>query len=111
VACAVAFVKAAFVPPHPRLYGQDIDDALHCRVLPNGNFEVGVHIADVSHFVEHNCAMDKEAADRSNTTYLVDRRLDMLPVRSRGGGAVAEAMPCVHCVSSCLCVCMLRPVV
>ena len=50
------------------------------RVLPNGNYEVGVHIADVSHFVEHNSAMDKEAADRSNTTYLVERRLDMLPV-------------------------------
>jgi hypothetical protein len=60
---------------------QDIDDALHVRALPNGNFEVGVHIADVGHFVIHNSAMDKEAADRSNTTYLVDRRLDMLPVR------------------------------
>ena len=70
----------ACVPVCLCVRAQDIDDALHCRVLPNGNFEVGVHIADVSHFVEHNCAMDKEAADRSNTTYLVDRRLDMLPV-------------------------------
>jgi exosome complex exonuclease DIS3/RRP44 len=60
---------------------QDIDDALHARELPNGNLEIGVHIADVSHFVEHNSAMDKEAADRANTTYLVERRLDMLPVR------------------------------
>lgn len=60
---------------------KDIDDALHARQLPNGNIEIGVHIADVSHFVIHNSAMDREAADRANTTYLVERRLDMLPVR------------------------------
>ena len=60
---------------------KDIDDALHVRRLPNGNFEVGVHIADVTFFVHHGTAIDVEAADRSNTTYLVERRLDMLPVR------------------------------
>ncbi|KAJ5168287.1 Exosome complex exonuclease dis3 [Penicillium canariense] len=58
---------------------QDIDDALHARALPNGNFEVGVHIADVSHFVKPNNAMDLEASVRGTTVYLVDKRIDMLP--------------------------------
>jgi exosome complex exonuclease DIS3/RRP44 len=58
---------------------QDIDDALHARKLPNGNFEVGVHIADVSHFVKPNNAMDLEASVRGTTVYLVDKRIDMLP--------------------------------
>ncbi|KAI9354526.1 hypothetical protein DFJ73DRAFT_624014 [Zopfochytrium polystomum] len=57
----------------------DIDDALHARILPNGNYEVGVHIADVSHFVKPGNAMDNEAAARGTTVYLVDRRIDMLP--------------------------------
>ncbi|KAF2461078.1 ribonuclease R [Lineolata rhizophorae] len=57
----------------------DIDDALHARKLPNGNYEVGVHIADVSHFVKPNNAMDKEASMRGTTVYLVDKRIDMLP--------------------------------
>ena len=59
---------------------QDIDDALHARVLPNGNYEVGVHIADVSHFVKPNNAMDAEASLRGTTVYLVDKRIDMLPM-------------------------------
>lgn len=59
---------------------QDIDDALHARWLPNGNFEVGVHIADVSHFVKPNNAMDLEASVRGTTVYLVDKRIDMLPM-------------------------------
>ena len=59
---------------------QDIDDALHARPLPNGNFEVGVHIADVSHFVKPSTAMDAEAALRGTTVYLVDKRIDMLPM-------------------------------
>lgn len=59
---------------------QDIDDALHARPLPNGNFEVGVHIADVSHFVKPNNAMDAEASTRGTTVYLVDKRIDMLPM-------------------------------
>ncbi|KAF2131611.1 ribonuclease R [Dothidotthia symphoricarpi CBS 119687] len=58
----------------------DIDDALHATKLPNGNFEVGVHIADVSHFVKPNNAMDKEASQRGTTVYLVDKRIDMLPM-------------------------------
>lgn len=58
---------------------QDIDDALHARLLPNGNYEVGVHIADVSNFVKPNTAMDSEASSRGTTVYLVDKRIDMLP--------------------------------
>ena len=58
---------------------KDIDDALHARRLPNGNVEVGVHIADVSYFVRPGTPIDAEAAIRANTTYLVERRLDMLP--------------------------------
>ncbi|KAG8533308.1 uncharacterized protein KY384_002091 [Bacidia gigantensis] len=59
---------------------QDIDDALHARILPNGNYEVGVHIADVSHFVKPSTAMDAEASLRGTTVYLVDKRIDMLPM-------------------------------
>jgi exosome complex exonuclease DIS3/RRP44 len=57
----------------------DIDDALHARKLSNGNYEVGVHIADVSHFVKPENAMDLEAQRRGTTVYLVDKRIDMLP--------------------------------
>lgn len=59
---------------------QDIDDALHARPLPNGNYEVGVHIADVTHFVKPNNPMDEEATARGTTVYLVDKRIDMLPM-------------------------------
>lgn len=58
---------------------KDIDDALHCIVLPNGNYQVGVHIADVSHFVKAGAEIDREAARRCTTVYMVDRRTDMLP--------------------------------
>jgi exosome complex exonuclease DIS3/RRP44 len=59
---------------------QDIDDALHARKLENGNWEVGVHIADVTHFVKPATAMDEEAKLRGTTVYLVDKRIDMLPM-------------------------------
>ena len=58
---------------------KDIDDALHCTILPNGNYQVGVHIADVTHYVKAGTAIDLEAANRSTSTYLVNKRLDMLP--------------------------------
>ncbi|KAG7346379.1 ribonuclease R [Nitzschia inconspicua] len=58
---------------------KDIDDALHCIVLPNGNYQVGVSIADVTHYVSPGTAIDLEAANRSTSTYLVNKRLDMLP--------------------------------
>jgi exosome complex exonuclease DIS3/RRP44 len=58
---------------------KDIDDALSCEVLPNGNFRVGVHIADVTHFVHPGTPIDLEAAERCTTVYLVEKRTDMLP--------------------------------
>ena len=57
----------------------DIDDALHCIQLPNGNYQCGVHIADVSHFIRPGTAIDAEAKLRSTTVYLVDQRIDMVP--------------------------------
>lgn len=57
----------------------DIDDALHCDLNADGTFEVGVHIADVSHFVRPGTALDAEAARRCTTVYLADRRIDMIP--------------------------------
>ncbi|XP_043991668.1 exosome complex exonuclease RRP44 [Gambusia affinis] len=57
----------------------DIDDALHCRELENGKLEVGVHIADVSHFIRPGNALDKEAANRGTTVYLCGKRIDMVP--------------------------------
>lgn len=58
---------------------EDIDDALHWRVLPNGNWEVGVHIADVACYVHKNSKIDRTAADRGTTVYLPEWRIDMLP--------------------------------
>ncbi|XP_066476116.1 exosome complex exonuclease RRP44 [Tiliqua scincoides] len=57
----------------------DIDDALHCRDLENGNLEVGVHIADVSHFIRPGNALDEESAKRGTTVYLCEKRIDMVP--------------------------------
>lgn len=57
----------------------DIDDALHFRKISEDEVEVGVHIADVTAFVAHDSALDKEAAERGCTVYLVDRRIEMLP--------------------------------
>lgn len=58
---------------------KDIDDALHCRDLPNGNLEIGVHIADVTHYVKAGTEVDRIAARNSNTVYMVHKRTDMLP--------------------------------
>lgn len=60
---------------------KDFDDAISFRVLKNGNYEIGVHIADVSHFVEFDTALDKEAYDRATSVYLPDRVSPMLPER------------------------------
>lgn len=57
----------------------DIDDALSVKFLSNGNYEIGVHIADVTHYVQPETAIDKEAAERCTTVYLVNQRTDMLP--------------------------------
>jgi len=58
---------------------RDLDDALHVNKLDDGTFEVGVHIADVSHFVKPNTALDREARRRATTVYLVQRASPMLP--------------------------------
>lgn len=58
---------------------KDFDDALSFRVLENGNFEVGVHIADVSWYVKPGSVVDKEAQARGTSVYLVDRTVPMLP--------------------------------
>ncbi len=58
---------------------KDFDDALSFRKLENGRYEVGIHIADVSHYVKEGTALEKEAYRRSTSVYLVDRVLPMLP--------------------------------
>ncbi len=58
---------------------KDFDDALSFRKLNNGNYEVGVHIADVSYYVKPGSAVDKEARERGTSVYLVDRTVPMLP--------------------------------
>ncbi|MGB3922229.1 MAG: ribonuclease R [Minisyncoccia bacterium] len=58
---------------------KDFDDALSFKSLPNADFEIGVHIADVSHFVKDGTALDKEAKNRGTSIYLVDRTIPMLP--------------------------------
>lgn len=58
---------------------KDFDDALSIRQLDNGHYEVGVHIADVSHYIRPGSALEKEAVRRSTSVYMVDRVLPMLP--------------------------------
>lgn len=58
---------------------KDFDDALSFQVLENGNYEIGIHIADVSHYVTPNSILDDEAYERATSVYLVDRVVPMLP--------------------------------
>ncbi len=60
---------------------KDLDDALSLRKLDNGNWEVGIHIADVSHYVRPGTVVDMEASARATSVYLVDRVVPMLPER------------------------------
>lgn len=58
---------------------KDFDDALSFQVLENGNYEIGIHIADVSHYVQEGTILDEEAYNRATSIYLVDRVVPMLP--------------------------------
>jgi ribonuclease R len=58
---------------------KDFDDALSVKALPGNQWEIGIHIADVSHYVKERSALDKEALDRGTSVYLVDRVIPMLP--------------------------------
>ncbi len=64
---------------------KDFDDAISFKILENGNFEIGVHIADVSHYVRPVTELDKEALKRATSVYLVDRTIPMLPEKLSNG--------------------------
>ncbi|WP_430410992.1 ribonuclease R [Kordia sp.] len=64
---------------------KDFDDALSFQILENGNYEIGIHIADVSHYVKPGSILDEEAYERATSVYLVDRVVPMLPERLSNG--------------------------
>ena len=64
---------------------KDFDDAISYQTLPNGNIELGVHIADVTHYVNPDTLLEKEAYERATSVYLVDRTIPMLPERLSNG--------------------------
>lgn len=75
-------ITTCTIDPHD---AKDFDDALSLRKLDNGNWEVGVHIADVTHYVKLHTRLEEEAYDRATSVYLVDRTIPMLPERLSNG--------------------------
>lgn len=69
-------ITTCTIDPHD---AKDFDDALSFQKLDNGNYEIGIHIADVSHYVREGDAIDAEAQERGTSIYLVDRVIPMLP--------------------------------
>lgn len=78
IASRIDMRKATTFTIDPR-DAKDFDDALSLTILPNGNYEIGVHIADVTHYVKPGSIIDREAENRATSVYLVDRTVPMLP--------------------------------
>lgn len=85
---------------------KDLDDAISVQHLPNGNYLLGVHIADVGHYVTEDNVLDKEALERATSIYLIDRVIPMLPQKLSNGvcslnaGEDRLAMTCMMEVDS-----------